>query len=591
MDTGYVYTRWKLTETDPRLDQPAKIRVALKPHQLTAAYRMVLVERTNRVRVHPPLQERENVRTNVGFLGDIPGHGKTLTMLSVIASNNVFHENIHYASGISDSSGGLYASSTHTKAMFQNVQPIRSTLIIVPRGLVYKQWCTALSTQTTLAYESAEKMLDFTKRFPAPDASAETLRAWFEGKDAILLSGSFVDAFIARYASRLPDITCWCRIVIDEAQDIKIPKMPQLQAGFLWYVTASYQTTKGGRWAMARILSSIPPRFLQAMAVVNEPDYVRRSFEVPDRVMLRYRVKPPPGYAHLLHAMEPNVRAMLAANDIAGVVAAMGGQVADQDDLVGLLTRRLTNQVRNLERKLEMYHRWEGNDRQALIDQTQHELVRARQELEGLRQRIEQADRECPLCFNEVDVPATLPCAHRFCGQCIYGWLLQRPTCPMCRVRVRPEQILTVLPPEAERPPAVPLPADPTDLRHLGKNEAVVHLLQQNPQGKFLLFSRFDATFRSLMDDLVAADVPVEELKGSSGHMQQIIDRFRNGRTRVLFLHAHFMGSGIDLSMASDVILYHAMPDHEEQAVGRAHRVGRTSALRVHKLCFPDEMR
>jgi SNF2 family DNA or RNA helicase len=55
-------------------------------------------------------------------------------------------------------------------------------------------------------------------------------------------------------------------------------------------------------------------------------------------------------------------------------------------------------------------------------------------------------------------------------------------------------------------------------------------------------------------------------------------------------LNTQYAGSGIDISCATDIVLFHSMAHKSEQAIGRAQRVGRTTQLTVHRLCYPHEL-
>lgn len=45
---------------------------------------------------------------------------------------------------------------------------------------------------------------------------------------------------------------------------------------------------------------------------------------------------------------------------------------------------------------------------------------------------IESNDR-CPICFEILQSPVSLPCDHVFCRQCIVAWIETETTCPICR--------------------------------------------------------------------------------------------------------------------------------------------------------------
>jgi SNF2 family DNA or RNA helicase len=73
--------------------------------------------------------------------------------------------------------------------------------------------------------------------------------------------------------------------------------------------------------------------------------------------------------------------------------------------------------------------------------------------------------------------------------------------------------------------------------------------------------------------------------------MMRILDEFVARRINVILLNTYHAGCGIDISSATDVIIFHSMPQEKIQAVGRAQRVGRTEQLTIHNLCYPHEMK
>jgi hypothetical protein len=55
-------------------------------------------------------------------------------------------------------------------------------------------------------------------------------------------------------------------------------------------------------------------------------------------------------------------------------------------------------------------------------------------------------------------------------------------------------------------------------------------------------------------------------------------------------LNAKNYGSGLNLQMTTDIIIYHKMSkDLENQVIGRGQRLGRTDALNVHYLYYENE--
>ena len=80
-------------------------------------------------------------------------------------------------------------------------------------------------------------------------------------------------------------------------------------------------------------------------------------------------------------------------------------------------------------------------------------------------------------------------------------------------------------------------------------------------------------------------------LKGSTGQVTNIIQDYKDNKFKVLLLNAKYFGSGLNLQMTSDIILYHRMDEElEKQIIGRGQRLGREGTLRVHYLCHKNEL-
>jgi SNF2 family DNA or RNA helicase len=72
--------------------------------------------------------------------------------------------------------------------------------------------------------------------------------------------------------------------------------------------------------------------------------------------------------------------------------------------------------------------------------------------------------------------------------------------------------------------------------------------------------------------------------------MMNILNSFKNSKIKVILLNTFHAGSGIDISFATDVIIFHSMGLYKTQAVGRAQRVGRIDKLFIHNLCYEQEI-
>jgi len=131
------------------------------------------------------------------------------------------------------------------------------------------------------------------------------------------------------------------------------------------------------------------------------------------------------------------------------------------------------------------------------------------------------------------------------------------------------------------------VPEDPLEK----KPEALMRVFKENPQGRFLVFSRYDNPFTAMESTIESLGVKVKQLKGNKDAIASTLKAFQGGDIRCLLLNSHYAGSGLNITAATHVILLHAMTHEEEkQILGRAYRMGRTAPLHFIRLLHADEM-
>ena len=80
------------------------------------------------------------------------------------------------------------------------------------------------------------------------------------------------------------------------------------------------------------------------------------------------------------------------------------------------------------------------------------------------------------------------------------------------------------------------------------------------------------------------------KLYGNAGAIENRINSFNEGNTKVLLLNPQHYGCGLNLEKTTDVIFFHRFDnDMERQIIGRAQRYGRTSILNIHYLFYENE--
>lgn len=202
--------------------------------------------------------------------------------------------------------------------------------------------------------------------------------------------------------------------------------------------------------------------------------------------------------------------------------------------------------------------------------------------LTSLKNRISNvAEKECPICTLKVSGACMTPCCKNiFCTQCVIMALNYSKQCPLCREKINVSDLTVIQDNKNEKTEEI-LPK---------KIESLINIIKNN-NGKFLIFSEYDNTFSNILNELNYNKITYSKLCGSSGHITNIIEKFKNNQLKVLLLNAKYFGSGLNLEMTTDVILYHRMSiDLEKQIIGRAQRPGRQTKLNIHYLCYDNEI-
>jgi superfamily II DNA or RNA helicase len=267
------------------------------------------------------------------------------------------------------------------------------------------------------------------------------------------------------------------------------------------------------------------------------------------------------------------VEIMIAAGNIRGAIRYLGG--SETDNIVDLVKNRFTEE---LEEAIHKISRYTTRGDQERIREWGEKKDRIENKIRELENRYKESlAGNCNICWSQLDKPALVPCCNNlFCGACLMTWLSRKTTCPLCREPLTISD-LTYITEESEEK----VEEDPK----ITKPQQIVKILQDNKEGKFIIFSDEDATYNCLSNELNKEDLVCKEIKGRSESREKLIREFKSGKTRVIFLNSRNNGAGINLQECTDIILYHRMEDSTTtQILGRANRIGRLEELNVHHL-------
>lgn len=593
----------ELTPDDPQADQSGKIILPLKPHQRAALHKALIMEKYGKLNYNvinsflprQTLYGEFTIKSNVGIIGDMVGYGKTLTALSIVANNDcndifVNKEIIHtsYNKHSAFFSGFM---DRDTSQLYNN--SIKTTLAIVPRGPVYVQWQNTIQTHTKLKGLFIDGISYIRKHLPPHNAEFNVIREFFEKYDIVLVKNTTFKLLFEYYCNNRhrQAIISWDRILIDEAHEI-LNKIPLINFKFAWLISASYQyitNTYGTRGTIGyTIMSILTPERVNLLLIKGQRQFVMQSFNIPEPIEHIYLCK----QMNYITAVQPfltqQVQERLNANDIQGAIREMGGSNETEDNIIELVTREIKRDIHNKEREIDYIKSLDIPD-----DQKEHrinthtiELNRLNDKYTSLKDRVSAlSEKTCAICYDTYNSPIMIQCTHVFCGMCLINWMrTNAESCPECRSPILSKNLIGIVSQKNDN-------NNIQDIHQIfSKEDTLIEIIKSKEDGKFLIFSRIDSGFFNLINKLNANHITFGEMKGTTGHMMNVLEQFKQGQIKVILLNTYYAGSGIDISFATDVVIFHSMGLDRMQAIGRAQRQGRTSQLHIHTLMYPHEI-
>ena len=609
IDASNIVAKNELHSNSPIATQPPHIKTPLKLHQLTVLHTMKQNEISYPNGV--TLSDGEICYGSFGIIGDRVGVGKTLMVLGHISQ--MAYEPLHTDHRLKllhrESTPSFY--STYELPTSTN---ILDTLIVIPHSL-YKQWSDTIINETTLRCHFLKSSRDIDKK---------DLLTKMKESHLTLISNTLLPQLL-----KITEECAWRRVIYDEADSIKIQGSCRLpQSRLTWFVTASYNNLLFvNRYFHTFHINRLEQSYLESLA--SSVQRMLQSLDQTSQTLIFYKTISYPFFKQLLESYHP-LRAhtviknseeflnmsielppchrntimcyvpvqqqivqnllpaealeMLHAGDIQGALQNLGVQVRTGATLPEAVTSLKEKELARLRRRLVFKEGEEYNtpaERVLVLTNIQKKIHACEKDIQAIKKRIEEVSKgSCAICF-EVPKNSCVPpcCARPFCGECILRWMTLHANCPLCRSQLHTSQLVSLG------------TSDKEGSQTLSKHVTVLQLLEDNPNGYFLIFSRYDNSFISLKRDIEEAlSYKTSTLEGNKDVVGKVLSEFEKKTIKVLFLNSKTMGAGMNLQTATHVILLHKMMIEEErQIIGRAYRMGRVEPLHVYQLLHEGE--
>lgn len=564
-----------LDENSPKLIQPTGLNIELMEHQKAIVHEMINLENCKSINIqnvnYYGYVTPKNIRINssMGILGDRVGSGKSYEIISLILENTTPKKSICPIEGTPFVS---ISEIIDTKN-----KSIKTNLLIIPPQIT-EQWIQFFKQAPTLKINVCTKISD------AVDAPLDG------SLDVIIITSKIIKCIIHKYNNVI-----WNRIIIDEADTIKIPDKFELKCIFLWLITG---TPDGllfhAHHYMSKFLKKINNWVFKCLTIQTNPIWLDISLKLPIPNKIIIKCFTPLELSVIQGFVPASIVSMINAGNIKGAIKALNCNKDTDQNILQLITHNIDNAIKNKEIELKAEKKKEciGNqliEQEKKIKYLESMISRLKNKEQSIKDKIHQMNElYCPICMGEFTNPVLLKCCQNiFCFEClmIASHKLSN-VCPLCKQKIIEQQMMIIT---NHQNKSIEDKEDEVKM-NLQKDKSKMEYLMEiikKKQNKIIVFANYDETLLSIQEKLKSENISYSLMKDN---VSKIIDEFSSGNICVLLLNAKYYGAGLNLQMANDIIIYHRFTKEiEEQVIGRGQRIGRTTQLTIHYLIHNNE--
>ncbi len=608
-----LYSEEILDDDFPKIDHIEDIDIVLKDHQ------RALVRRCLNIEKYYINKDGENY----GVMSDLPGAGKTFTVLSLVWFSKLYYENMNIAN-----------------------EERLSSLIVVPQNIL-TQWVDSIKRYSKrLTY----KILTDYNDILLINYSNKIL---YEN-DILITTPLFYYNISSLFQNMKYQFN---RVYFDEIDSISGLLRTPLKANFLWFISASFNPDSTGEYKI--IKSEIPYHTAKC-----KPEFIHKNFIIPEPIYYEYIIHNDivEKWLKLLVFSEniiKNVNGLNyvnyfvvkggSGNSVFNGFSIINAKGNDEKDFINLLRydnrlilqyyperiKLLEEQLKNAEKKMALEK--ENTSLIEMMNEIRKEYNEVRSKLMDAINKIKKISKElennnsCSKCFKELYQKENLkkyitPCCNEsICKDCYNNWTKSKDgndKCYFCRVNNLYEN--DYIEREEENKDEV---LENMKIRLIEKEERLNQIrlriknmniqrndinynqfilkedsdklwefekwvkIYLNKSKKIIIFSDFLNCFSVVENIITKYGYKCVQLDGGNiDDIDKNLNEYKNGSSNFLLMSSEYFGFGMNLEFTTDVVFLNKIEKaKEKQIIGRAQRPGRTDTLIVHYFYYFNE--
>lgn len=208
----------------------------------------------------------------------------------------------------------------------------------------------------------------------------------------------------------------------------------------------------------------------------------------------------------------------------------------------------------------------------------------------------------CGICADKIEDGILTKCKHIFCLECMNTLLneYKQDSCPYCRTKMNPKDLKKLSINKVNDEDEEKSKEDNDNNKYGSKMNYLIKninkILEEREDNKIILFSQWHSMLKLVGMVLNEYEIKYLECKGNVYMVSNTIRKFKNdNKVRVIMLSSENCVSGNNLTEASHIIMLDTMNADkkkaqaiEDQAIGRAVRIGQKRNVKIQRLITKD---